>query len=64
DNEGYMWFATDNGISRFDGYEFKNYGIQEGLTDLVVYELFEDKFHRIWITTLSNKIFYLEADQR
>jgi ligand-binding sensor domain-containing protein len=25
DNRGFMWFATENGLSRFDGYEFINY---------------------------------------
>ncbi len=25
DKQGYMWFATKYGLSRFDGYEFKNY---------------------------------------
>lgn len=25
DAQGYMWFGTKNGLSRFDGYEFKSY---------------------------------------
>lgn len=25
DGQGYMWFGTRNGLSRFDGYEFKSY---------------------------------------
>ncbi|PST82870.1 hypothetical protein C7T94_09550 [Pedobacter yulinensis] len=25
DNKGYMWFGTKNGLSRFDGYQFKSY---------------------------------------
>ncbi len=25
DDNGFMWFATNNGLSRFDGYEFKNF---------------------------------------
>lgn len=25
DRHGYLWFATGNGISRYDGYEFRNY---------------------------------------
>ena len=25
DSEGYIWLATQNGISRYDGYNFTNY---------------------------------------
>ncbi|WP_298737487.1 hybrid sensor histidine kinase/response regulator transcription factor [uncultured Chitinophaga sp.] len=25
DDQGYLWFGTKNGISRFDGYQFKNF---------------------------------------
>lgn len=25
DQQGYMWFGTKNGLSRFDGYQFKNF---------------------------------------
>jgi signal transduction histidine kinase/ligand-binding sensor domain-containing protein/DNA-binding response OmpR family regulator len=25
DDKGYMWFGTRNGLSRFDGYQFKNF---------------------------------------
>lgn len=31
DAEGYIWFATDNGLSRFDGSKSNNYGIESGL---------------------------------
>lgn len=29
DDKGYMWFGTKNGISRFDGYQFKNFQFKE-----------------------------------
>ena len=25
DSYGFMWFATDNGLSRYDGFQFKHY---------------------------------------
>ena len=31
DNKGYLWFATDNGLSRFNGISFNNYNTDNGL---------------------------------
>ena len=51
DSKGYMWFATQNGISRFDGYNFKNFSIEDGLPSIYIYCLFEDSKGNIWIGT-------------
>lgn len=60
DRDGYMWFATDNGVSHFNGYEFENYGIQEGLSDVVALDMKLDDAGTIWIRTLSNNLYYLD----
>ncbi len=31
DSRGYLWFCTREGISRFDGYQFRNFGSDQGL---------------------------------
>jgi ligand-binding sensor domain-containing protein/two-component sensor histidine kinase len=31
DRNGFMWFATANGVSKFDGHNFKNYTTSDGL---------------------------------
>ena len=33
DRDGYMWFGTKGGVSRFDGVSFKNYTSENGLPD-------------------------------
>lgn len=48
DSRGYMWFGTDNGVVRFDGYEFQTYEEVEGLEDLVVYSIKEGPDGRIY----------------
>lgn len=60
DSKGYIWFATDNGVSRFNGYEFENFSMSNGLPDNTVFEIFEDLKGRIWFLSLSNKIVYYD----
>lgn len=58
DSKGYIWFATGNGVSRFNGYEFENFSMKDGLPDNTVFEIYEDSFERIWFVPLSCKLSY------
>lgn len=58
DSKGYIWFATDQGVSRYDGYQFNNYTISDGLSDSEVFNFFEDSSTRIWFYTLNGKVSY------
>ena len=31
DSRGFLWFCTAEGLSRFDGYQFTNYRVEQGL---------------------------------
>ncbi len=55
-----MWFGTDNGLVRFDGIRFKVYGIEDGLPDPEVLELFEDSGERLWISCFQKKPCFLK----
>lgn len=52
DSKGFIWIATRNGISRFDGIEFVNYFRKNGLPSNFVYNIIEDTTGNIW--ALSN----------
>jgi ligand-binding sensor domain-containing protein len=51
DSHGYLWICTREGLSRFDGYSFTTYGIEEGLPSAVVNGLLETTEGRYWIAT-------------
>ena len=60
DSKGYIWIATDRGVSRYNGYEFENFTTEDGLTDNVVFRLQEDSEGRIWFHTMNFKLCYFE----
>jgi ligand-binding sensor domain-containing protein len=43
DSRGFIWFCTPEGLSRFDGYRFKNFGVAEGLPHRAVNALLETR---------------------
>ena len=51
DKKGYMWFATQLGVSRFDGYKFENFGIDKGLPSNDVRCIYSDSKGNIWFGT-------------
>jgi signal transduction histidine kinase/ligand-binding sensor domain-containing protein len=58
DKKGFMWFATDNGVVRYDGYQMEVIQSSEGLTDPVVFGFVEDSKGRIWFRTISGRLSY------
>lgn len=60
DSKGFLWFATDNGVARYDGNHMENFHIKNGLSDPVVFGFFEDKKGRIWFRSFSGKLSYYE----
>jgi len=49
DSYGYLWVGSSNGMGRYDGKNFTNYGFAEGLPYLQINAIFEDSRHRLWI---------------
>ena len=62
DKKGYLWFATDHGVARYNGYEFKVFSSAEGLSDNTVFKLFIDSKEKMWMQTFSGQLFFIEND--
>lgn len=59
DKEGYIWFATDKGLSRYNGYEFENFNSNDGLPGNVVLRFYPQPNGQVWCYTYHNKaLFY------
>ena len=64
DDYGYIWIATWNGLSRFDGYHFFNYKTGNGsgiknlhnrISDLVI-----DQSQNVWLKMYDHRVFVLD----
>lgn len=51
DSRGFLWFCTQEGISRFDGYAFTNFTVEDGLPDRHVNDFLETREGEIFIAT-------------
>jgi two-component sensor histidine kinase len=61
DSKGFIWFATDLGLIRYDGSEYKVYYSPQQ-TSLGGSSLREDKMGRIWYENFDGYLYYVEKD--
>ena len=57
DSKGFMWFGTEDGLNRYDGYEFRVYKTDpenhNTLSDNFVQSISEDPEGKLWIGTFA-----------
>lgn len=58
DHQGFLWFGTETGVSRYDGTRFKNYTIKDGLPDNAIFKLHTDSRGRVWMLPFNKSICY------
>src|SRR5258708_9523552 len=53
DNQGFMWFGSQYGLTRYDGYKFKvfkhEHGRANSLSGVFIYSLFKDRSGTLWV---------------
>jgi ligand-binding sensor domain-containing protein len=53
DRSGFMWFCTNQGVSRFDGKTFRNFSKEDGLPDNEILKLYLDAYGNVWFISLK-----------
>ncbi len=63
DDRSIMWFATDRGLVRFDGYEFQVFTTKDGLGSNVIFGFHKGYDNKIWFYLYNGGIGYIEEDK-
>jgi diguanylate cyclase (GGDEF)-like protein len=54
DRSGFLWLATENGVYRFLGSGFVQYGAEQGIAEPYVLDVISDPDGTIWVATEGN----------
>lgn len=62
DRQGYMWFSTNHGVCRFNGYEFEQFPdtLQANFSSVMSRCMVEDSCGRMWWADFNGRVFYCE----
>jgi len=61
DAKGFIWIANNEGLTRYDGFEFKTYSNAKQ-TSRSGNGIEEDKYGRIWYKNFDGYLYYVEND--
>ncbi|MGE0567903.1 MAG: two-component regulator propeller domain-containing protein [Bacteroidia bacterium] len=51
DRNNHLWFATSNGLTRYDGKNFKSFFESDGLANTFIYTMLRDSTGKFWMST-------------
>lgn len=64
DNQGFLWFGTGDGLSRYDGYTFKNFrrsiNDPKSLSGNLIYSLYADPDGSLWVGTSDSGLSHFD----
>ena len=59
DKDGNLWFATNEGLSIYNGVDFKRISEEDGLISNTVVKIYEDAKGRIWVGSTGGGLSYI-----
>ena len=63
DRDGFIWVATEGGVSRWDGYRFVTLEGPDGLfVNNEIRNLFVDSSNRLWVSTYSDGVYFFDLN--
>jgi ligand-binding sensor domain-containing protein len=63
DKKGNFWFASWQGIMKYDGKVFTNYTLKENLINFHVFSVLEDKSDNIWFGTIRGGVYMYKPEK-
>ncbi|RKU20608.1 hypothetical protein C6503_05595 [Candidatus Poribacteria bacterium] len=63
DRDGFLWFGTSGGASRYDGEKFVNFTTDEGLASDSIRGIHEDKAGHLWFSTWGVGVSRYDGDK-
>lgn len=64
DRYGYLWIATNDGLARYDGRNYRVWRSEDGLRDNRIWTVLVDAQNELWIGTENAGVVRMSADRR
>jgi ligand-binding sensor domain-containing protein/two-component sensor histidine kinase len=62
DSKGFIWIATWEGLSKYDGHKFTNYTIANGLSHNMVNDIYESADGKLYVAENNGSVDILQQD--
>ncbi|HEX7905098.1 MAG TPA: histidine kinase [Chitinophagaceae bacterium] len=62
DKSGFIWFATENGLTKFDGLHFKTFTTRDGLPDNAILKVHGDEKGRVYFIPFTHTPYFYYND--
>ncbi len=62
DYKGFIWFATDKGLVKYNGSTFKNFTTKDGLATNDIWNILPTKDDKLWFLSKTSSLGYVKND--